>query len=302
MFCFFCSIIYNMAMFKFLKKSSPQIKLWKNKKVKIGLALGGGGARGYAHLGAIKAFEEYGLKFDFICGTSAGSLVGAFYANGWTFEQIYDLASKFRKKDIRTSKLPFMPSSTEGLQNIIKSSLGEKDVSDSKIPLAIIATDIISTQECVIMKGDLSKAVAGSCAVPAIFQPVQFEDKLLLDGGLQNTLPSDIPKIFDCDYVVAVDVHSARNDGAKSSKYFDILGATMRVLMSKSATTGYKYADIVLTPETKRFKSTKIDGFDDMIDEGYREAIDKMPEILALFNKKPNRKKIKIEKNAIFIK
>ena len=68
-----------------------RISLIKHKKVKIGLALGGGGARGFAHLGAIKAFEEYGLKFDFVAGTSAGSLVGAFYCNGWTFEEMYEL-------------------------------------------------------------------------------------------------------------------------------------------------------------------------------------------------------------------
>lgn len=292
-----------VKMLEFFNKNT-KIKLWKHKKVKIGLALGGGGARGYAHLGAIKAFEEYGLKFDFVSGTSVGSLIGAFYTNGWTYSQMYEMASKFKEKEIRTSKIPFMPSNTEGIQNIITNTLGDIDVSDSKIPFAVIATDILTTQECIITKGNLAKAVAGSCAVPAIFQPVQFEDKLLLDGGLQNTLPSDIPKLFDCDYVVAVDVHSARNDGAKSSKYFDILGATMRVLMSKSAILGYEYADIVLTPETKRFKSTKLKGLDDMIEEGYREAIDKMPKILELFNRKPlpNRKKQKIEKDAIFIK
>ena len=213
--CFYYILIYNKCMFKFLSKEVSKIKLWKNKKVKIGLALGGGGARGYAHLGAIKALEEYGLKFDFVSGTSVGSLIGAFYANGWTFEQMYEMATKYKEKDIRTSKIPFMPSNTEGLQNMVKNSLGDIDVSDSKIPLAIVSTDILSTQECVIMKGNLAKAVAGSCAVPAIFQPVSFEDKLLLDGWLQNTLPSDIPKIFDCYYVIAIDVHSARNDGAK---------------------------------------------------------------------------------------
>lgn len=301
--CLYFVIVYNINMFEFLKLKKPDTKLWKHKKVKIGLALGGGGARGYAHLGVIKAFEEYGLEFDFVAGTSAGSLVGAYYANGWSFAQMYDLASNFKKKEIRTSKIPFMPSSTEGIQNIIINSIGDVDVNESRIPLAIVATDILSTKECIFTKGNLSKAVAGSCAVPAVFKPVKFGDKLLLDGGLQNTLPSDVPKLFDCDYVVAVDVHAARNQGAKSSKYFEILGATMRILMSKSARLGYKYADVVLAPETKRFKSTKLEGIDDLIEEGYRETIEKMPQILELFNKSPipSHKKIKIEKNAIII-
>lgn len=294
---------YNKNMLRITKKQkSKGIVLVKNKKVKIGLTFGGGGARGYAHLGVIKAFEEYGLNFDFISGTSVGSLIGAFYSNGWTFQQMYDMASKFKEKEIRRSKLPLMPSTTDGLEEIIKNGLGDIDVNESKIPFAVIATDIITTKECVIRNGNLAKAVAGSCAVPAVFQPVKFEDKLLLDGGLQNTLPSDIPKIFGCDYVVAVDVHSARNDGAKSSKYLDVLGATMRVLTSKSAVLGYRYAEVVLMPETKRFKSTKLNGFDEMIEEGYKETIDKMPQILALFNRKPRRgRRQKIEKDAIFI-
>ncbi len=270
-----------------------KISLLKKKNVKIGLAFGGGGARGFAHLGAIKAFEEYGLKFDYVAGTSAGSLVGAFYCNNWTFEQMYNFAKNFKEKDIRKSKIPFMPSSTEGLENIIINEIGNIDIKDCAKPLAIVAVDILSTNECVITKGNLAKAVAGSCAVPTVFQPVEFEGKLLFDGGLQNTLPSNVPKLFGCDYVVAVDVNPSRNYGAKSSKYFDVLGATVRILMKKNAENGYKYGDVVIQPETKRFKSTKMEGFEDMIEEGYKATIDKMPEILTLFNKKPLSKRVK---------
>lgn len=280
-------------MFELIQKSKPKVSLQKNKNVKIGLALGGGGARGFAHLGAIKAFEEFGLKFDFVAGTSAGSLVGAFYANGWTFEQMYNVAKNFKEKDIRKSKIPLVPSSSEGIENIIISNLGDIDVSESKTPLAVVAVDILSTNECIIRKGKLSKAVAGSCAVPAIFQPVEFGERLLFDGGLQNTLPSNVPKLFGCDYVVAVDVNPSRNYGAKSNKYFEVLGATIRILMKKNAETGYQYGDIVLKPETKRFKSTKMEGFEEMIDEGYNEAIEMMPKILEIFNKKPLSKRKK---------
>lgn len=280
-------------MLNVLNKLNKKITLFKNKKVKIGLALGGGGARGFAHLGAIKAFEEYGLKFDFIAGTSAGSLVGAFYSNGWTFDQMFNIAKNFKEKDIRKSKIPLMPSPTDGLENIIINQIGDINIEDCKIPLAIIAVDIFSTNECVITKGRLSKAVAGSCAVPAIFQPVKFEDRLLLDGGLQNTLPSNVPKLFDCDYVVAIDVNPSRNYGTTSSKYFDVLSATIRILMKKNAEIGYQYGDVVIQPKTKKFSSTKMEGFEELIEEGYRATIDKMPEILSLFNKKPLSKRFK---------
>lgn len=278
-------------MFKVVKIKSPNVTLEKNKNVKIGLALGGGGARGFAHLGAIKAFEEHGLQFDFIAGTSAGALVAAFYANGWGFEDLYQLAKNFKEKDIRKSKIKFMPSSSEGIEQIIRENLGDINIEDSQIPLAIVAVDIFSTNECIIRNGNLAKAVAGSCAVPAVFQPVEFNGRLLLDGGLQNTLPSNVPKIFGADYVVGVDVNPSRTYGAKSSRYIDVLSAAIRILMKKNAETGYNYGDVVLQPETKRFRSTKMDGFEEMIDEGYNEAIEKMPEILALFNRKPSARK-----------
>ena len=278
---------------RFLNRIKTNLTLKKNKKTKIGLALGGGGARGYAHLGAIKAFEEYGLKFDFIAGTSAGSLVGAFYASGWTYNQIYEIAKEFKKSDIRRNKIPFMTSSTEGIQDIVRNNLGDIDVSDTKIPFCAVAVDVLSTQECIITKGNMAKAVAGSCAVPGIFQPVEFEGRALADGGLQNTLPSNVPKLFDCDYVIAVDVNAKRTYGANSIKLLDVMGATIRILMKRNAEKGYEYADVVLKPETKRFKSTSLEGFDDMIEEGYLEAIDQMPKILAIFNKKPISKKIK---------
>lgn len=287
----------------FLKKVKSKINLLKSSKVKIGLALGGGGARGYAHLGAIKAFEEYGLEFDYIAGTSAGSLVGAFYASGWTYEQIYNLAKEFKKKDIMRNKIPFMPSSTEGIQEIIKKNLGDIDVSETKIPFCAIAVDILSTKECIITKGNLAKAVSGSCAVPGIFQPVEFEDKILADGGLQNTLPSNVPKLFGCDYVIAVDVNAKRTYGASSTKILDVMGATIRILMKRNAEKGYQFAEVVLQPETKRFKSTSLDNFEEMIEEGYLDAIDKMPKILEIFNKKsvPNRVKKKYKDEAIII-
>ena len=269
------------------------VNLFKQGNVKIGIAFGGGGARGYAHLGVIKAFEEYGLKFDFVAGTSAGSLIGAFYAAGWSFDQMYEMAREYKKRDIRKSKLPFMPSSTEGIQEILTSNLGDIDISQTKIPFAAVAVDIFSTQECIITKGNLAKAVAGSCAVPGIFQPVEYDGRALADGGLQNTLPSNVPKLFGCDYVIAIDVNSKRTYGAKSTKLVDVMGATLRILMKRNVEKGYDFADVVLTPETKRFKSTKIEGIDDLIEEGYLEALEKMPQILEIFNKKPISRKIK---------
>ena len=263
-----------------------RLKPIKHKKVKIGLALGGGGARGFAHLGVLKAFEENNISFDYVAGTSAGSLVGALHCAGLTYQQIYDIAKNLKKKDIKPGTFMFVPSKTEGLQKVIISAIGDISFQELKKPFAAVAVDLISADEIIITHGSVAKAVAGSCAVPGIFVPVEFEHMHLADGGLQNTIPADVPRLYDCDYVVAVDVNSTRGEGTDSLKMIDVLPATIRILMKSNAVKGYLNADVIIQPNLKRFKSTKMDGFEEMIEEGYRAAMDKMPEILNIISKK----------------
>ena len=273
--------------------SSNMLFKGKNKNPKIGLALGGGGARGFAHIGAIKAFEEYGLKFDYVCGTSAGSIVGAFYAAGYNYEQMLKIAKQIDVGDIRTSKIVLVPSKSSGLEKIIKDELGDVNIEELPLPFSSVAVDIISTEECVITKGNLAKAVAGSCAVPGVFQPVVFGDRHLCDGGLQNTIPADVPKLMGCDYVIGVDVNKSRGYGTNSTRLIDVLGVSIRILMKGNVVKGYLYSDVMVKPETKRFKSTKKEGFLDMIEEGYKAAIDVMPDIIKIFKQKPLKLKTK---------
>lgn len=271
------------------------------KKCKVGLALGGGGARGYAHIGALKAFEEHGIKFDMIAGTSAGSLVGAVCAAGLPYEKVYEVGKKIEIKDIRSSLLMFVPSKTDGLEKVIKDTLGDIDIEDLQTPFYAVAVDMKTTQELHINKGNLAKAVAGSCAVPGVFNPVEFEDKLLSDGGISNNLPSNILKLYGCDYVVAIDINPSRTYGTDSSKVKDVLACTIRVLMKNTVKKGYLYSDILLKPDTKRFSSSKKEGFEEMIEEGYNEALKHIYEIKALFKKRKlsgrKRKKFYIENN-----
>lgn len=284
----------GLFSFFFRKKNIKNTKvLSKNKKMKIGLALGGGGARGFAHLGAIKAFEENGIEFDFISGTSVGSLVGALYSYGYNYDKLYEIAKDIKKKDIKTNKFFFMPSKTDGLESVITDTIGDITFEELKKPFAAVAVDLISTDEIIITHGRVSKAVAGSCAVPGIFTPVEFENMHLADGGLQNTIPADVPRFYDCDYVVSVDVNSTRGEGTTSLKMVDVLSASIRILMKSNAVKGYINSDIIITPSLKKFKSTKLDGFEAMIEEGYRATMDKMPEILGLISKKKKAKKQK---------
>lgn len=261
------------------------------RKPKIGVAFGGGGARGFSHLGAIKAFEEFGLKFDYVAGTSAGSLVGAFYSAGYSYKQMYDVCKQIKEKNIRRNIIPFTPSKPDGIGEIITDNLGDINIEDLKIPFSAVAVDIKSTKEVCFSKGNLAKACMGSCAVPGVFQPVVYDGKILCDGGLQNTIPADIPRHYGCDYVVAIDVNKSRTYGTESTKMLDVLSCSIRILMKSNAVRGYVTADVVIAPETKRFKSTKTEGMDDMIEEGYKATIDVMPQIMELFRRKRKRKK-----------
>ena len=260
----------------------------KNKGVRVGLALGGGATRGIAHIGALKAFDENGINFDMIAGTSAGSLVGCMYAGGKTPDEIIALAKSLKVKDIRKSKF-FMPSKTDGIQELIIETLGDIDIKDLKIPFCAVAVDLITSQEIVFSKGNLAKIVAGSCAVPGVFVPVEYEDMHLSDGGLQNNIPSDVPRYFGCDYVIAIDVNSTRGGGTFSLKVLDVLSATIGIMSKSNSIKGYINADYVVKPSMKKFKSTKVDEAEEMFMEGYLATIDAIPKIMKIISKKPNK-------------
>ncbi|MBQ3213883.1 MAG: patatin-like phospholipase family protein [Clostridia bacterium] len=268
--------------FTFLKKSTEK----KHRKVKVGLALGGGASRGIAHIGAIKAFEENGIDFDFVAGTSVGSIIGAFYASGKSANEMLKVAKSLAVKDIRKSKF-FMPSKTDGIELLLKENLGDIDIKELSKPYCAVAVDLISAEEVIITKGNLAKAAAGSCAIPGVFNPVIFDKMHLADGGLQNNIPSDVPRYFGCDYVIAIDVNSTRGGGTTSLKLIDVLKTTIGIMSKSNCIKGYSDADLVIKPSLKKYKSTKLDEVDEMFAEGYLAALDNIPKILSIISKKP---------------
>lgn len=283
---------------------------WSKKKTvesttkqKIGLALSGGGARGFGHLGALKAFEELGVEFDAVAGTSVGALVGALYCYGYKSDEIIERALKLKIKDIRTSKIVFVPSKTSKYEEFIMSLMGDIDIADLRKKFGAVAVDMVTGEEIVFTEGRLCKVVAGSCAVPMVFDCVKYEDMNLMDGGLANTIPADVPKMLGCDKVIAVDINKYRGRGTESTKLFDLVLASIRILMKANCLKGKINADILIEPDLKDFKSTSFDGAEEMIKEGYNAVMRQKDEILQMFypeisgqevSKKP--KKIKEKK------
>ena len=263
--------------------------LFSKKPPIVGLCLGGGGTRGFAHLGALKAFEEYGIKFDMIAGCSVGSCVGAFIASGKSFKQIYNIAKDLQVKDIRRNKIKFMPSGTEGLEELITTNIKQKNIEELPKKLFIVSVDVKTGKEVTFDSGLVSKAVAGSCAVPGVFYAVGYNNMTLIDGGVMNNIPADVLRKNGCDVVITVDVNSTRGGGTNSDKFYDVLLASIGIMMKNNSNQGYLYSDIVIQPDMKRFKSSKLDGYEAMVEEGYNATVAVMPEILKLIKNKRYR-------------
>jgi len=263
--------------------------IFKKKTTTVGLCLGGGGTRGFAHLGALKAFEEYGINFEMVVGCSVGSCVASFVAAGKTFKQIYNIAKELQVKDIKRNKIKFMPSSTDGLEELISNNIKQKNIEEMPKKLFIVSVNAKTGKEIVFDSGLVSKAVAGSCAVPGIFYPVNYNNMTLIDGGVMNNIPADVLRKKGCDVVITVDVNSTRGGGTESDKFYDVLLASIGIMMKNNSNQGYLYSDIVIQPDMKRFKSSKLDGYEAMVEEGYNATVAVMPEILKLIKSKRYR-------------
>ena len=281
-----------MGWFNFRKVKKIK-KFKKRRRTKIALVLSGGAGRGIGHIGAIKAFEKHGVTFDMVVGTSAGSLVGACYANGLSGVEMEKIVSGLKVKDITGKKPFFLPSSTATLEDTISKILGgEKVFSELKKPFVAVSTNLKTGREVRITSGSVSRAVASSCAVPAYFKPVIWEDKALVDGGLVNSVPIDVARNMGADYVIAVDVNSTRGDGTEKIKLGSIISSTIGIMLKKNAKSFLEFADFCIFPNLKEYKSTNFDNVQLMIDEGERATEEYMQEIIAILNKKPKKKGI----------
>lgn len=283
-------------MFGFRKKDK-ELKYKKRRKTKIALVLSGGAGRGIGHIGAIKAFEQMGVEFDMVVGTSAGSAIGACLACGMTANEMEQAVSQLKISDIKGNRPFFMPANTKALEETVNKIMGgEKVFSELKMPFVAVATNLKTGKEVRIGSGSVGKAVSASCAVPAYFKPVIWEDKVLVDGGLVNSVPIDVARSMGADYVIAVDVNATRGDGTERIKFGSIISSTIGIMLKKNAKSYLDYADYCIFPNLKDFKSTKLNNFKEMIAEGEKATLDHKTEIINILNKRPKKKRAICEK------
>lgn len=179
-------------------------------KKKIGLVLGGGGARGLAHIGVLKVFEKHKIPVNIIAGTSIGSLIGAFYASGIPPENIEEIATNLDAKLIHKLFQPTLSKSGfingENIKEFLSQLIKKEKIEDLNITYAAVAIDILSGNEAVFRSGSLIEAVRASISIPVLFTPVCYEKKFLVDGGLLNPVPVDVAEQMGADFIIAVNV------------------------------------------------------------------------------------------------
>lgn len=237
--------------------------------MKIGLVLSGGGARGIAHVGVLKALEEFGIKISHVAGTSAGSIVGSLYAYGYSPDKIMEI--------ILTTKLfrSMRPAwtwtgllSLEGLSNSLLANIPENDFAALKIPMTIAATEIRRGKAEYFTSGPLVPAILSSCCVPMVFNPISHNEKLYVDGGLVDNLPAaTIRKDVDfligshCNYISEeFDVKNFRN----------VIERSLLIAINGNTTNSKNMCDLLIEPPgVGSYSGFEIGKAQELFDKGY---------------------------------
>ncbi len=258
-----------------IPKASPQIM---PSPPKIGIAFGGGGFKGAAHIGVLKVLAEHGIKADMVAGTSIGSAVAALYASGYSWDMIELI---FKKIDIE-SLVKLRPGrkgliSGHGYAELIHTCTKGKKIEQMDIPLKIVAVDLISWQKVVFDQGDTAIAVKASSAIPGVFNPVKYKDMLLVDGFLLDNCPADIVRAMGADIVLAIDLSSP--DYREPNNMIDIITRSLEIA---TAANSQIEADLILKPIPYFMEMLKADKITEAMDLGEQAAKEHIEELLAI--------------------
>lgn len=249
------------------------------KKYNIGYALSGGGAKGFAHLGAIKALEERKLKPDIIAGTSAGALAGVFYADGYTPDEIVDLFENTRFKQFIEFTIPKSGLfRATGLINFLKKNLRAKTFEQLQIPFAAIATDWEKGTYVAFSEGDnLAEAVVASCCVPLIFSPIEIDGRYYVDGGLLKNLPASVIREH-CNVLFGVNVAMIMPPEDKNNlKYF--AERTFTMMATSNTLADKKLCNVLIeTKGLNEYWMFDLDHTKEIVQKGYESAVKKLNE------------------------
>ncbi len=255
---------------------------------RLGLALGGGAARGFAHVGVIQALEAAGIRPDLVVGTSAGSLVAAIYASGKTGAQLQQVAETMEEAAFTDWTLPIFSRGMlrgDALARYVNGEVGNKLIENMALPLGIVATDLNSGQGMLFQRGDTGAAVRASSAVPAVFQPVRISGRDYVDGGLVSPVPVRQARQMGAELVIAVDISSAPESNPAGDT-LQILLQTFAIMGKSINTYELRDADLVVRPALPGVKGADFAARRQAIDAGRSAMQQLLPQLKAAIEAK----------------
>lgn len=253
----------------------------------IALALGGGFARGFAHLGVLKVFQKYDIRVSHIAGSSVGSILGAAYASGAPLERIMETCRTLRFRDIarwRVSRLGL--ASNHRLAALMDRVFGSRQFEDLKIPLAVVATDLSTGEPVVFTQGNLVDAIRASCAFPGLFEPVEIGTRCLADGGLVAPVPTHAARFIGAQTVVGVSVGMQDGHRGAPTNIFQVVSRAVSAAQKHQLEVWERHADLVLRPDVQFLAWDDFARADEAIEAGAAAALRALPRIELLLERK----------------
>lgn len=294
---------------------SPSNARAQYRHERLGLALAGGGALGFAHVGVISVLEEIGLDPEFLSGTSIGGIVGALYSAGYSSGEMMEIVSdvdwsevfvdtpvrRFLSYDEKTTTrryrfiVPFRDgeivesaglSASQNVVELLDSLLTEyatvDDFSELPRPIAIVATDLLTGEEVVFREGDLKSAVRASMAVPGVFTPLYYGGRYLIDGGWVNNLPVDAVRDLGATRTIAVNLSAVRRSEEEIATIGDIVDQSSTILRRTTLQRNIELADVVITPDLTGYTIVDFGRAEELVERGRAAALEKRDELVAL--------------------
>lgn len=249
------------------------------KKIRIGLALGGGAAKGFAHIGVIKMLEANGIKVDIVTGTSAGSVVGSLYASGIDPFLLQEKAFALDESQIRdVSLLSGGLVKGQKLQDYVNTLVGNRPMEKFPKPFAAVATNLDTGERMVFGSGNAGQAVRASSSIPGVFEPVLIGGKRYVDGGVVSPVPVDAARQLGADFVIAVDISSKAANGKPASMVGNVNQAII-IMGQKLGEQEMTRADVVVRPKVGKIGAADFDQKNVAILEGEKAMLALMPEL-----------------------
>ena len=249
----------------------------------LGLALGSGGAKGMAHLGALKAFAEAGLSFRVVTGTSIGSIVGALYCKGYTWADMTGIVDNLNKKEFAKNLRPF--SDMQPIEEFLENFL-EGEIEALPLPFAAWATDAETNEGVRLDHGKTARALTASAAIPPFFRGVEIEGRRLYDGAYTNAIPADVCRDLGADVVVAVDVLGRCRETEKVPHVLSLIARVYDIMDDARTQTERRrtrrITDLWLEPEMGDLSQYKVRYYDEAYEAGYRIGKENAEKIRAL--------------------